>query len=73
MGEMDQSALSPAQWLAAQRRRVVGKCEVCGTPMPDSTVRRRYCGNACSQRAKYQRLHKRQAAAGEQAPEALPR
>ena len=49
------SVPSAAQLLAAQRRRVTATCVVCGAELRDVTTRKRYCSNACAQRARYMR------------------
>ena len=57
----DDAASTAAKLLAARRRLVHTTCAVCGQPTA-GTTKRRYCGNACRQRAKYQR---QKAAAGD--------
>ncbi len=49
-----------AQLLAAQRRRVELVCAVCGQRV-EGTTKRRYCSNACRQRAKHARQRQQQA------------
>ncbi len=43
----DVSATELARALAARRRIVEGKCEVCGTPF-QGTAKRRYCSHRCA-------------------------
>ena len=44
------SATELARALAARRRIVEGKCDVCGTPFR-GTAKRRYCSHKCAVRA----------------------
>ena len=52
--QMDDAASTAAKLLAARRRQVQTRCAVCGISTA-GTTKRRYCSNACRQRAKYQR------------------
>jgi predicted nucleic acid-binding Zn ribbon protein len=49
--------MNPASQLAAQRRRVSNTCLVCGTSFTGLKTKK-YCGNPCRQKAKYQRKKK---------------
>jgi hypothetical protein len=40
---------------AAQRQRVNTTCAVCGTPLENVVLKRRYCGATCRKRAQLQR------------------
>lgn len=44
------------QAVAAQRKHGARACILCGTTV-DGLATRRYCSNACRQRAKYRRAH----------------
>ncbi len=44
------------RFFAALRRRVQGRCEVCGAPF-EGTVRRKYCSNRCASRV-YRARHR---------------
>ncbi len=44
------------QAVAAQRKHGARACTVCGAVV-DGLATRRYCSNACRQRAKYRRAH----------------
>jgi hypothetical protein len=46
----DESATELARALAARRRIIEGKCEVCGTPFW-GTAKRRYCSHRCAVKA----------------------
>jgi predicted nucleic acid-binding Zn ribbon protein len=61
----DATAMSAGQQLAHMRRRSTRPCAVCGQPMPDAYLKRRYCSEACHSRAARERRRGRETADGE--------
>jgi predicted nucleic acid-binding Zn ribbon protein len=61
----DAPTMNPGQQLAHMRRRSTRPCMVCGQPMPDAYLKRRYCSEACHSRAARERRRGREASEGE--------
>lgn len=48
-----------ARRMADRRQKVTRACMACGTAIPDTLTSRRYCSEACRQRARYWRVKSR--------------